>query len=106
MKTANIFLIILILLNIYIIYNIISSTDNADLYKKGIQKIEIKMQQINDTLTNRLEKLKIIEKKSTLIKNNYYKILNETDTINSDSILIYNIRRQLTSLGQARLDSL
>lgn len=75
-----------------------------ELLKNENAKI-VKQLEANQILINeRLDSIKVIEKKETIIKNYYNEIINSVDSITNDSGAVAVIRLQLHKLGTARLN--
>ena len=67
--------------------------------------LNIKQIEANQALINaRLDSIKVIEKKETIIKKYYNEIISSVDNITNDSGAVAAIRLQLQRLGAARLN--
>lgn len=103
-KTIVIFLVIIIGLLVYMSFRSDSNSDYIEQLENQNATITKQLSELQLQINNKLDSLKVIEKKETIIKNYYNEIFNQIDSINSDSVVNFMLRAKLRSLGPARLN--
>lgn len=106
MDKINVFLAVIIIgLMLYITF---SNKGQEQAYLKELKAqrelIEKEIAGLQSLINSRLDTLKIINQKETIIKNYYNEILQGIDTLNSVNSVNFFIRAKLDTLGTARLD--
>lgn len=97
-------IVVVLCLLVYLALRPDGKSDYLKLLKDENKKIENQINTLKASLQEKLDSLKIIEKKETIIRNYYNEIINYIDTVNNDSAAISLVRNQLRKLGPARLD--
>jgi recombinational DNA repair protein RecR len=90
-----------------LIYLALKPSNDSKYINSLHNQFEVLQNQI-DSLSNlqmlKLDSIKIIERKQTIIKNYYNEIIKSVDTLSTDAATIRTIRQLLDSLGSARFD--
>ncbi len=100
----RILVVIVLCLLIYLALKPSGNSDYLNLLKDENKKIVKQIDSLKLSLQAKLDSLKVIEKKETIIRNYYNEIIHNIDTINTDADALRTIRQLLDSLGTARLD--
>ena len=100
---------LLFIICVMVLYNIFFGGSDNSLYLKELHNQNEKLDSIRTELDFFKDAHKdtalIIEKQIKEIRNNYFQVSNEVDTIYNDSVLVARIRLQLQQLGTANFNS-
>lgn len=102
----KLFTTVLIILAIIIIVSMLKNDDSKieDIIEKKNQKIESRIDSLQNIIEKNFESIQMIDSSKTIIKNIYEIKGSEVDKIQNDSGVVLFIRDQLLRVGAARFD--
>ncbi|MDY0082859.1 MAG: hypothetical protein RBR74_06740 [Ignavibacteriaceae bacterium] len=103
----KIIIILLTVILLLLVYLSFKSNDNSDYIEQLEQQNTLITEEIEGLkleINIKLDSLKVIEKKETIIKNYYNEIFTQIDSITSFDLIYSMLRQKLDSLGSARLN--
>ncbi len=100
----RVLIVIVLCLLIYLALKPSGNSDYLNLLKDENKRIGQQIDSLKISLQAKLDSIKIIEKKETIIRNYYNEVIKNIDTLSNSADAIRTVRQLLDSLGPARFD--
>lgn len=107
MKQINLTSILIVIILLLLIYlSFFRTSDNkpfTDQIDQQNQELTNKIEVMQDLIIEKMDSIKIIEKKEIYVRNYYNEVIEQIESISNDSIALSVVRNKLQKLGPGRI---